>query len=323
MTVLVADIGATHARFAIAAPDAGDAAPETMLVASIKTLEDAIAQFLEGKGITARDLDAAVLAAAGPVRTDGSIHMTNCPWVADPVAIAKAHDFPKIRVLNDMTAAALGLPRLRETDVDQFGGDAPDPAAPKAILAPGTGLGVSGLIPSPNGEWTALASEGGHVDLAPHSDREIAVVSHLLREFGHASPERVLSGMGLETLYKTLTALDGSGLPPLSAVDIAAAAQRGKRQAVETLQLFSGWLGAVAGDLALTLGAAGGVYIAGGIVPQWTATDSDLFDRAGFRRRFVAKGRMGAMLEPIPTYIVGRKDLALLGCLEEAARLLR
>ncbi len=323
MTVLVADIGATHARFALAAPNATDAVPETLMVAGLATLEEALARFLESKEVSARDLDAAVLAAAGPVRTDGSIHMTNCPWVADPAAIAKAHDFSKIRVLNDMTAAALGLLRLRETDVEQFGGGAPDLAAPKAILAPGTGLGVSGLIPSPKGEWTALASEGGHVDLAPHSDREIAVVSHLLREFGHASPERVLSGMGLETLYKTLTALDGSGLPLLSAVDIAAAARRGEPQATETVELFSGWLGAVAGDLALTLGAAGGVYIAGGIVPQWTATDSDLLDREVFRHRFVAKGRMGALLEPIPTYIVGRKDLALLGCLEEAAHLLR
>jgi len=323
MTVLVADIGATHARFAIAAPDATDAAPETLMVAGLATLEEALARFLESKGVSARDLDVAVLAAAGPVRSDGSIHMTNCPWVADPAAIAKAHGFPKIRVLNDMTAAALGLLRLREADVEQFGGGAPDPATPKAILAPGTGLGVSGLIPSPNSDWTALASEGGHVDLAPHNDREIAVVSHLLREFGHASPERVLSGMGLATLYEALTALDGSGMPPLIPLDIAAAARREEPQAVETVKLFCGWLGAVAGDLALTLGATGGVYIAGGIVPQWTATDGDLFDRAGFRRRFIAKGRMGAMLEPIPTYIVERKDLALLGCLEEAARLLR
>lgn len=323
MTVLVADIGATHARFALAAPDADSAAPETMMVAGLATLEDALACFLESKSVSARDLDAAVLAAAGPVRADGSIHMTNCPWVANPAAIAKAHGFPKIRVLNDMTAAALGLLRLQDSDLDQFGGDAPDPAAPKAVLAPGTGLGISGLIPSASGDWTALASEGGHVDLAPHNDREIAVVSHLLRAFGHASPERVLSGMGLETLYKTLTALDGSGLPPQSPVDIAATARRGERQAAETVQLFSGWLGAVAGNLALTLGATGGVYLAGGIIPQWNAEGGDLFDRALFRRRFVAKGRMSALLEPIPTYIVGRKDLALLGCLEEAARLLR
>lgn len=323
MTVLVADIGATHARFALAAPDARDATPESMMVAGLATLEDALAHFLESKGVTAHELDAAVLAAAGPVRADGSIHMTNCPWVADPAAITKAHGFPKIRVLNDMTAAALGLLRLRDDDLDHFGGGVPDPAAPKAILAPGTGLGISGLIPSARGDWTALASEGGHVDLAPHNDREIAVVSHLLREFGHASPERVLSGMGLETLYKTLTALDGSGLPPLSPVDIAAAARRGEQQAVETVQLFSGWLGAMAGDLALTLGAFGGVYIAGGIIPKWSADNGDLFDRALFRRRFTAKGRMGAILEPVPTYIVRRKDLALMGCFEEASRLLR
>lgn len=323
MTVLVADIGATHARFALAAPEARDAAPDVVLVASVATLEDAIAKVLGGKGITARDLDAAVLAAAGPLRADGSIHMTNCPWVVDPRAIAKAHDFAKIRVLNDMTAAALGLLRLRDGDLDHCGGKAPDPAAPKAILAPGTGLGISGLVPSAGGEWTALASEGGHVDLAPHSDREIAVVRYLLDLFGHASPERVLSGIGLTALYEALSVLDESGLPPLTPVDIAAAAKRGEPQAAETVKLFCGWLGSVAGDLALTLGAFGGAYIAGGIVPQWSADDGDLFDRALFRQRFTAKGRMGELLEPVPTYIVRRNDLALLGCLEEASRLLR
>jgi glucokinase len=319
MTVLVADIGATHARFALAEANAEDVVADSMMVAGIATLEDALARFLEAKGVSAGEIEAAVLAAAGPVRADGTIRMTNCPWVVDPAALKTAHNFARVRVLNDMTAAALGLLRLAPGDVEQIGGAAPAPDAPKAILAPGTGLGVSGLIPCGSGDWTPLASEGGHVDLAPHNDREIAIVFHLLREFGHASPERVLSGLGLETLYKTLSALDGSGAAPRAAVDIAGAARRGEAQAVETISLFCGWLGAVAGDLALTLGARGGVYVAGGIVPQW----GGLFDRALFRRRFAAKGRFAELLEPIPAFIVKRGGLALLGCLEEARRLLR
>jgi len=318
VTVLAADIGATHARFAVTELDARHIAPETMMVAGIATLEEALSRFLKSKGVSASDIDAAVIAAAGPIRADGSIHMTNCPWTIDPTAIGAAHDFKNVCVLNDMTAAALGLLRLAPKDTEKLGGGEPVPNTPMAILAPGTGLGVSGLIPCAGGGWTALSGEGGHVDLAPHNDREIAIVFHLLRTFGHASPERVLSGPGLETLYETLTALDGSGTSPLAAVDIASAARRGEAQASEVIKLFCGWLGAVAGDLALTLGARGGVFIAGGILPHW----GNLFDRGLFRRRFNAKGRFGEFLDPIPTYLVGRKDLALMGCLEEARRLL-
>jgi len=318
VTILAADIGATHARFALTELDALQTAPEMMMVAGITTLEEALSRFLKSKSIAASDIDAAVIAAAGPIRADGSIHMTNCPWTVDPWAISAAHAFKSISVLNDMTAAALGLLRLAPQDTEKLGGGEAVPNAPMAILSPGTGLGVSGLIPCAGGDWTALSGEGGHVDLAPHNDREIAIVFHLLRTFGHASPERVLSGQGLETLYETLTALDGTGAPPLAAVDIAGAARRGEAQAAEAIDLFCGWLGAVAGDLALTLGARGGVYIGGGILPNW----GDLFDRALFRRRFTAKGRFGEFLDPIPTYLVRRNDLALMGCLEEARRLL-
>jgi glucokinase len=318
VTILAADIGATHARFALAEPDAHQIAPEMMMVAGIATLEEALSRFLKSKGVAANEIDAAIIAAAGPIRGDGSIKMTNCPWIVDPKAIGAAHDFGNVCILNDMTAAALGLLRLAPEDTEILGGKDAVPKAPMAILAPGTGLGVSGLIPCAGGGWTALSGEGGHVDLAPSNDREIAIVFHLIRSFGHASPERILSGPGLETLYETLTALDGTGTPPLAAVDIAGAARREEAQAAEAIKLFCGWLGAVAGDLALTLGARGGVYIAGGILPHW----GDLFDRALFRRRFNAKGRFGELLDPIPTYLVGRNDLALMGCLEEARRLL-
>ncbi len=320
MTVLVADVGATHARFGLAEINAGKVTPDMVMVAGIASLEEALSQFLKARGVAAKDLEGAVLCAAGTVRSDGAIHMTNGPWVLDPAELERTHAFPFIRILNDLTAAAQGLMRLGPEDAEQIGGAAPDPDAPKAIIAPGTGLGISGLIRGTSGEWTALASEGGHVDLAPQNEREIAIVFHLLRRFGHASPERVLSGPGLETLYQTLSALDGVTLSANpAAVDIVGAARRGEAQAQEALQIFCGWLGSVAGDLALTLGATGGVYVAGGIIPKWQG----LFDRALFRRRFEAKGRFKEYLKPIPAFIVARNDLALLGCLEEARRLIR
>lgn len=314
-THLIGDIGGTFARFAIAEPGARALTPDTMMVAGLATLEDAIAQFLELKGVQPKTLAGAALCAAGPVREDGTIHMTNCPWLVDPAFLKGRFGFPFVRVLNDFTANAMGLPRLGAEGVEQIGGDHVVEGAAKGILGPGTGFGVSGLIPCGDGKWQPLASEGGHVDLAPHDDRQIAVIFHILRTFGHASPERVLSGPGLETLFEALCALDGASPGgKLSAVDITNAARKGDALALEATDMFASWLGSVAGDLALTLGARGGIYLAGGILPQW----GDLFDRARFRRGFEAKGRFRDYLAPIPAFLVTRKDLALLGCLEAA-----
>ena len=152
------------------------------------------------------------------------------------------------------------------------------------------------------------------MDLAPHDDREIAILFHLIRQHGHVSVERVLSGPGLETLYIAIAALDGVKLStrPIAADIAKAARDKTDPIAVETVQLFTGWLGAVAGNLALAFGGRGGVYIAGGIVPRW----GDMFDAKLFRHRFEAKGRMRNFLHPIPTYLITAKDLAFRGLAE-------
>jgi glucokinase len=319
MTVLLADIGATHARFALAEPGDRDFDVSTTLTAGMASPAEAIAAFLETRDTSAAGLDGAVLAAAGPVHGDGRLIMTNGPWDMTPGSIARESGLTRVELLNDMTAAALALPRLASGDLEKIGGGAPDPEAPRAILSPGTGLGTSAFIPFGDGRGTALASEGGHVDLAPHDEREIAIVFHFLRQFGHASPERVLSGRGLETLYASLGALDGTDTQPRAAADISSRARQGKAQALETTQLFCGWLGSVAGDIALTLGARGGVFLGGGILPQWGA----LFDRDRFRRRFEYKGRMAEILKPIPAFLITRADVGLLGCLAHAENLVR
>ena len=316
MKVLVADIGGTNARFAIAEPGTRELVPTSLMTAGLATFEDALTMFLDGAGTSASNLAGAVISGAGPVREDGAIHMTNGPWDLVPAQIQAAHSFPFVRILNDMTAAALALPGLEAGDVQQIGGDAPEEGAAKAVIAPGTGLGTSGLLRGDDGIWVPLASEGGHISLAPQSEREIAVVFHLVRQYGHASIERVLSGSGLEVLYQTLGALDGGDTSALSPVDIAAAARRGEGQATEVMQLFSSWLGAASGDIALLLGAKGGVYLAGGLLPRL----DDLFDRAMFRRRMEAKGRFDTWLKPVPAYLVNRQDLGLLGCLRMAER---
>jgi len=175
--------------------------------------------------------------------------------------------------------------------------------SPIGLVGPGTGLGVSGLLPGGMpGAWVPLQGEGGHVTLAAADAREEAVLRVLRERFGHASAERAVSGMGLEALYAALTTLDapGSGTA-LPAAEITARALAGSdARCVEAVALFCSFLGSVAGNLALTLGARGGVYIGGGIVPRLGA----LFERSAFRERFEAKGRFRDYLAAIPVFVI-------------------
>lgn len=318
---LVADIGGTNARFSLARPQGSGFdidKPSVWLTSVYPGLGEALETFLEQAGRPA--LAGAAFCAAGPVEGEGDaarIRMTNCPWDVSVEAIATATGLAHPLLFNDFTALALSIPALGADDVRQIGGGAPRAARPIALIGPGTGLGVSGLVPDGAGGFIPLAGEGGHVDLAPSNQREISVLFQLMQEHGHVSAERVLSGPGLETLYGALGALSGSSeTANLSAVDIANGARSGRnRLAVETVQLFCGWLGAVAGDLALTLGAFGGVYVGGGIVQRW----GDLFNDELFRYRFEAKGRFRSYMAQIPTYVIDRPDPALLGLARAAA----
>ncbi len=307
--ILVADIGGTHARFALAAPDRMPSEPSVWLTAMYPDLPSALRDFLDRHdGVT---IGAAAVCAAGPVQDD-VIQMTNCPWTVNGGEIADVLGVSKVHLVNDFGAVAVALPGLGADDLLPLGCDDAVPGAgPKVAVGPGTGLGVAGLVPDGCGGWVPVTGEGGHVDLAPANNREISVIYQLLQEFGHVSAERVVSGPGLETLYAALSALDGQTRDAKpTAVDIVSAARRGTDPvATETVRLFTGWLGAVAGDLALAFGATGGVYIAGGIIPQW----GDLFDAALFRRRFELKGRFNTYLEPMPTYLITAKDVALRG----------
>jgi glucokinase len=195
------------------------------------------------------------------------------------------------------------------------------PGAPIGIIGPGTGLGVSTLVPIPNGgepsdrtRWIALPGEGGHVTLPTVEPREAAIVEWLQRAGrAHISAERLLCGAGLEAIYAAVTALDGEAGAALTAAEVTGRAKDGAdRHAAEAVRIFCALLGTVAGNLALTVGARGGVYIAGGIVPKL----GDLFDSSDFRARFVAKGRMHAYLDPVPTYVMTNELPAFLGLAE-------
>ena len=308
---LVADIGATNARFALYRPGTRPRAPVVLPVADFGTIETATREALARAGAEAPPLCAAI-AIAAPV-ADDRVEMTNHPWRFSRESLRRALGLERLVVINDFTAIALSLPRLDARERRQVGGAKPVPRAPLGVLGPGTGLGVSGLVHA-GGGWTALTSEGGHVDLAPGDDPEPAILERLRRRFGHVSLERALSGPGLVNLYRALVEIAG-GAPAADAeapaADDIAARARAKScpHSIAAVETFCGLLGAAAGNLALTLGARGGVYVAGGIVPKL----GPAFDARRFRRRFEAKGRFSAYLAPIPAYVVTAAEPALLG----------
>ncbi|MCG8695311.1 MAG: glucokinase [Minwuiales bacterium] len=303
MTYLVGDIGGTNARFALAEPgrDPGDAV--VLRCADHENLAAAVRAGLDRLG--ARPATAA-LAIAGPVHAD-RVAMTNLDWTFSKSALQKELGLKRLAVVNDFEAVAWALPKLGEMELVPLGPPATaESGLARAVLGPGTGLGQSGLIPGPGG-WAAIAGEGGHTDFAPQDDRQAAVWRRLKEDFDHVSLECVLSGPGLVNLYRALASLDGMAAALDDPADIGAAGA--PPPAGEAVALFSRILGATAGNLALSLGALGGVYIAGGIVPAL----GDRFDQTGFRRAFEAKGRFQTYLRAVPTFLITAPTPALTG----------
>jgi glucokinase len=304
---LLADIGGTNARFALSGPD-GVSAGKVLACADFPSLQAVAEAYLAGLPETVRPRSGA-FAVASPITGD-EIHMTNLPWAFSIAGVRAALGLERLEVINDFTAVALAIPALQPEDRVQIGDGTPVPGAPIGIIGPGSGLGVSALVPGPAG-WLALATEGGHVTMAPISDRESAVLGILRKQVDHVSAERVVSGPGLMALYRALEQLEGhGGLGVKVPADVTEAALSGRDPvALEALEMFCAMLGTLAGNLALTLGARGGVYIAGGIVPRLL----DFLVQSRFRKRFGEKGRMRDYLADVPTYVVTHPLPAMLG----------
>jgi len=307
---LLADVGGTNARFAWQA-QAGAAITDVQALptADFPTLQDAIRHYLHGLG---RGFPgAAAIAIANPVTGD-QIRMTNHHWSFSQSALKAAFGLATLRLLNDFTALALALPDLPADERRQVGGATAEPGQAIALVGAGTGLGVSGLVPDGLGGWVPLQGEGGHVTLPAHTARERLVMDGLVRRYGHASAERVCSGQGLVDTCGLLCEADGVDAAALThAAQVSdAALQAGHAQALEALNIFCAMLGSVAGNLALTLGARGGVYVGGGIVPRLGAW----FDRSPFRERFETKGRFQPYLGALPVWVItSPQSPALLG----------
>jgi len=303
---LLADVGGTHTRLAL--QDDGE------LFRNIETLENAkfsglgeVLRFYLARHAAVANPDCAALAVATPVTGDAVV-LTNLDWQISAAELCADLGLRKVQLVNDFAALARAVPVLAENEWLQIGKGRRVVDAAIGVIGPGTGLGVAAAVPK-GGQWLILAGEGGHTSLAATTDEEAEVIKRLRLRFGHVSAERALSGPGLINLYQALGGSEASPLPR----SVSDAALTGEDPvAVRALALFFALLGSAAGNLALTLGARGGIYLGGGILPRLL----EPLRKSAFRERFEAKGRFRSYLQAIPTFVIVHPHPALLGLAE-------
>lgn len=296
---LLGDVGGTNARLAWQdSPHGPLSEVVTYPGAEHASLQSVIELYLADHG---KAPPAACAIGIATAITGDRVQMTNHHWSFSISELQKGVGLPRLKVINDFTALALSLPALAPTDLHRIGPGEVVTGAPVAVLGAGTGLGVSGLVPAGAGAYVPINGEGGHVTLPAQGEHEAAVVLMLDQRFGHASAERALSGPGLVNLYNAICELEGRTALKLGPADVISRARvECDAQCIATIDLFCSFLGNVAGNLALTLGARGGVYIGGGIAPRLHAE----LARSSFRERFEGKGRYRSYLSGIATFII-------------------
>jgi len=310
-TLLIGDIGGTNARFAIADPERpGFSNAMTLKCADFSWADDAIRHYLDEQ--SAGSPDVICLAAAGPV-VDNTVQITNNHWTLNAADIAADFGIAAVRLMNDFEALAYSIPHLQAEDTLAIGLPLRKPLAEDnfniAIIGPGTGLGTAGLMKR-GPVFAPVVGEGGHVGFAPKSQVQIEILSALRSKFDRVSVERLVSGSGLENIYWALTRIHGEHRTQLTAGEVFAnGGEGGDPRAAEAVQMFFEILGQVAGDLALTMGAVDGVYIAGGIAKRYP----ELLQNSGFRNAFDNKGRYRSYMERIPTLLITHDEPGLLG----------
>lgn len=315
---LVGDVGGTNARFALVDAEGRVRHLHIYPAREYGSLSDVIADYLK-RTVGSRRPPRAVVAVAGPV-LDGEITFTNLDWTVSEGDLLATFDFEAVRLLNDFSAQALACPRLEPDKLRVLGpelrGGGPD--CPLVVLGAGTGFGVAGLARGPLGDYP-VATEGGHAAFAPTDEVEVEIWRRMHARHGRVSVERLLSGAGLFELYGILCDLGQGAATCGDEKAVMEAAAAGDAQAGAALDRFCAILGSVAGDLALTFGARGGVFISGGIAPRM----SDRLASGQFRARFEDKGRLSAFVKDIPTALVLHPYPALLGAARELEQMER
>ncbi|AOZ01993.1 glucokinase [Cupriavidus sp. USMAHM13] len=307
---LLADVGGTNVRFVLESAPRRFGPVSAYRVADFPSLEAAIRRFLASDAGGAAPRHAAV-GLANPITGD-QVKLTNHNWAFSIEGMRRSLGLDILLALNDFTALALALPHLPKQGLAELRAGAAQLGAPCALVGPGTGLGVSGLVPGHAGAPpVALAGEGGHIGLTPETDDEWVAWRAAQRAFGHVSAERLLSGSGLSRIHAALAAETGTLLlAPLSPAQVTAGAlQRGDPLCQRSFRVFCGLLGSVAADIALVLGARGGVYLGGGIVPRFV----DALRVSPLCERFDGKGRMRDYLSGLPIHVITAEYPALWG----------
>lgn len=304
---LVADIGGTHARFAISDIDEMTITNFAMFSCSMFTsLQSAIEAYM--RSVPHRP-SMAGFAIAGPV-TDERLSLTNLAWSFTRGDLKRAARVEHLHVVNDFEALALSLPYLTAHDLQKIGGGEAVRNGAMVVLGPGSGLGVAGIVSAPSGGWVAVPGEGGHVSFPVENAEELRIVGEIRNGEGHLSAERLISGPGLARLYGVLSGRREQNVEPPSVPEIV---ERGVAKedpaAEQALALFVSWVGRFAGDVALLYGARGGVYLGGGIAPRIL----DLLESAAFRTAFLSKGRLSSFLERLPVHVIKAQDAGLRG----------
>jgi glucokinase len=303
--VLIGDIGGTNARFAqIDSPGEAMRRFPDVRTTGHATFSEAMRDAAADQGPPPRS---AVVALAAPTTGD-TIPLTNAPWVVEPRKTIARLGLDEMVVINDFEAQSLSLPILKDSDLINVGGAEPS-LTTKVVVGPGTGLGASALLRA-GGRWVPVPGEGGHVDLGPVSERDYAIWPHLDDSRGRISAESVLSGAGLVRLYRAICAADGA--QPVHSTPAAltgAGLAHDDPSAVETLNLFTTYLGRVAGDLAIIFMAHGGVYLAGGITEKLAS----VIAAGPFRQAFTAKAPHDDLMAEIATMVITTTDGALAG----------
>lgn len=313
---LVADIGGTNVRFGLVHEGhrVSDVVP--LRCADYVGPAEAVLDYLKQSAIPQGGLRGAAFAVATAVQGD-TIKLTNSPWSFSRLGVAQALGIKELLVLNDFEALAHSLPTLAVSDYRQIGAVTPATGRPMVVIGPGTGLGVAGTVPTRHG-WIAVPGEGGHATLAAADDFEAEILCAARREFEHVSAERLLSGIGLPVLLRAVCAVRGVPAANLTAEEISTQGiADSDPQCRTTMELFLAFLGGFAGNVALTFGARGGVFIGGGIAPKL----ADFLINSRFRERFEAKGRFQPYLASIATATITAPYATLRGlaCAMDAA----
>jgi glucokinase len=311
---LIADVGGTHARFALA-PGAASGVPATrhveqLSVAQFGSFEAAARHYLKSVDVAP---DRAVLAVAGPIQRD-EVRITNSPWKLSARELEHRLNLNSVRFLNDFAAVGAALSSLSRERMVAIGPHAPpvidaDKPAVYGLIGPGTGLGVGVLLVG-NGRSVVLETEGGHASFAPVTAEEMRIHEILTERFGRVSNERLISGSGLLNIYTALCRMQGASVRAAAPEEVTRTALVGTDpQAMRAVEVFSNILGSIAGDVVMTCGAWNGIYLAGGLVKPllpWLSSET-------FRARFQAKGRIEPMMLAVPTIALLEEHVGLLG----------